>query len=138
MGDEKTHQQIQFDPSDESNEKLNEYFKSKINEWKYYIIMGETFSNGLFDDLNKVISSEQAFNLILPASKIVLEQIDPDLFTTSLSLMNEIISISNTTELPIGLKDQLKKIKELNLKFNKDAKILMKSINEWYRIEEEL
>ena len=107
MGDEKTHQQIQFDPSDESNEKLNEYFKSKINEWKYYIIMGETFSNGLFDDLNKVISSEQAFNLILPASKIVLEQIDPDLFTTSLSLMNEIISISNTTELPIGLKDQL-------------------------------
>jgi len=116
-----------------TSEFLREYYYERTKEWKLSMISIECGTIGTFSDLK--LSPLQSFNLISTAVLICLEQNEKDLFTTALSLLLQIIKMSETTELPMLLSD---KWDELNEKVNyfkdRSGELYWQLTKEWYRV----
>lgn len=116
-------------------ELLRQLFYSRTARWKYYIVSGEFGTITLFSDLCDCLSKMQAFTLIPTAIGIVLDQEDPELFTTSLALLLDLSCCSDTTEMPLALSEQwsrlAKKIDELPA--DRHRAFLWKQLTHWYR-----
>ena len=121
----------------ESKTSLKELFQLRTNAWKYWMISGEGGSWSQFSDLTQKIDSFKAFNLIPTAIEICIEQEDPDLFDTALSLLSSLVTASNTTEIPIIFKEKWEQIilKAEELK-SESHKVLINNSESWYRINQ--
>lgn len=114
-------------------ELLRELFYIKIKEWQFHLIHTDIGTISSFDDIK--LNNSQSFNLIPTAVELCLEQHDPDLLATALSLMEQCTRMADTTEMPKILSE---KWRELEFKVseigNKDCSIYWKDIKDWYRI----
>jgi hypothetical protein len=116
-----------------SPELLKTLFTLKTSHWKYWISIGEV-TYGTFDDLRQSLNPSLAFSLIPTSVEIILSQTDKDLFITALSLLEGLARESNTTEIPIYLKENWKEVKQRALEIkDKDCILLLDYIETWYR-----
>ena len=111
-----------------------ELFNIRTKEWKYWMKHNDHDTAGSFDDLLNKLEPYKAFESIKYIVDLLHMQLDKDLFITCLSLLLDMVKVSNTTEIPDELKNNLKlieiRVKELN---EKDATLLFDGIKEWYR-----
>jgi hypothetical protein len=122
-------------PGNPSYQLLKELFDIRTREWKYAWFEVEGGGIGTFYDLETSLEPWQAFQLILPASRLVIDQTDIDLIETAFFLLLGIIHAGDTTEIPDGLLDQLEMLQ------NRDALIveagrrsLFAELERWYRL----
>ncbi len=121
----------------ESKISLKKLFQLRTNIWKCWMISGEGGSWSQFSDLEQNLSSFKAFNLIPTAIEICMEQEDPDLFDTALSLLCSLVTASNTTEIPVIFKEKWAQIITKAEELKSDShQGLINHIESWYRINQ--
>lgn len=115
---------------------LRELFAARTARWKHWYFTGEA-SSGLFDDLESRLSRTAAYLLIPTALEIALEQSDPVLFTTALSLVAGLARASDTTEAPRTLRESWSELgdrAEAVGNVEPDAALLWAELAAWYRM----
>lgn len=115
-------------------DKLPELFDKRSNRWEFPYMHTDEGTIGAFDDLIRNVPCETAYKLIPIAIDITLQQHEKKLFVTALSLLSELVSKSNTTEIP---KSAVEKLKDLESKVNfyqiKEINTYWNYIKNWYR-----
>ena len=118
-----------------TSELLRKYYNERTKERKFSLISIECGTIGAFSDLT--LGSLQSFNLISTATLICLEQNEKNLFTTALSLLLQIVEMSDTTELPVLLSAKWNEINEKVNHFNeRHGELYWQLIKSWYRVNE--
>ncbi len=122
------------------SDNLPDLFASRTKRWPHPLMHDECFTLATFGDLTQNISNDRAFSLIPIAVDIALQQSDQKLFLTALSLINDLVRASQTTELPVTLIEKKNNLEERILSFsnNHELQIYWSSIKEWYRLSSDL
>ena len=90
----------------------------------------ECYTVGSFEDLEMQLDPERAFILLPSAALLVLEQSDPPLRETALSLLAGIARRTGTTEMPIALADLVPALRLVG-----SGSSWWEAFHTWYRLD---
>ncbi len=106
-------------------------YKNALHNWENDLQNDEWFFSKLHKRITDNLSAENAFECITLALEYLIQEQNPFLFYEGLILLQSIIRISDTTEIPKGLDSNLKLLEN---RFNKKYEKEISEIKNWYRL----
>lgn len=119
--------------TDPTPEKLRNFFKARIKEWRQPIFSGECFTVGTFTDLTTRLETSTAFALIPAGLEILMEWDGSEISQTALALLCDLADASATTELPVTLSTHWKDLEVFVEKNNLGDSVFWQSLQSRYR-----
>jgi hypothetical protein len=108
---------------------LRALFYAATARWSHPVRHEEAYTVGAFDALEQQVGPAKAFALVPDATRLALEQTDPALKETAISLLFGLVRSSGTTEVPPDMHELL-----VRLRHESQGSFYLREIEKWYRL----